>query len=105
VFRLNEETRWFELVGSAPKPELKDLSVSDIKEYLSSVGGRSNRKRIIATFSDISTATIDRRLKDGLEVGAVTSDGKGKYSVYQFVTAIGDDNVIKEDSESIEVEL
>src|SRR5262249_30456966 len=68
LLHLNQETRWFELVGNAPKPEPKDLSVMDIKEYLLSMGGHAMREGIVAKFPEVSPATVDRRLKDAVDM-------------------------------------
>jgi len=105
VFHLNEEARWFEPVGTAPKPEPKDVTVDDIAEYLSGIGGRAERKAVVERFSDVSPATIDRRLRDGVEMGILSGDRRGVYEVCHLVTPIGNDKLIKPELESVEVEI
>jgi hypothetical protein len=102
VFHLNEEARWFEPVGTAPKPEPKDVTVDDIAEYLSDAGGRAERKAIIERFSDVSPATIDRRLKEGMGMGILSAYRRGVYEVCHLVTPIGNDKVTKVELGSIE---
>ena len=86
LLKLNRETRWFEQCGETPTPSRKEVSVTEIVEWVTQQGGQGKTGEIVEAFlSRVSESTIKGRLADALEKGLLIQEKQGSYQTPDFV--------------------